>query len=110
VPTRGRRIASIAAVGLLSILLAACGSQLSPEEVRAAGGGTAAGGLDQGLVAGDGSVGGDAGAGSTGTTGGTTGSTGVSAGSTGGSAASSGGAGGGSAPEGDGVIAPTGTN
>jgi ABC-type branched-subunit amino acid transport system substrate-binding protein len=110
VSTRGRTLATTAAVGVLSLVLAACGSQLSPEEVRAAGAGTAGGALDQGMVATDGGASAaDAGSvGGTGTTGGTTGSTGGTS-SSGGSAASSGDTGGGSAPEGGGANAATGT-
>jgi ABC-type branched-subunit amino acid transport system substrate-binding protein len=64
VKTRGRTLAMALAVGVMSLVLAACGSQLSPEEVRAASAGTAGGGLDQGLVPGDGaSAGADGGTG-----------------------------------------------
>jgi len=88
-------------------VLAACGSQLSPEDVRAAGAGTG-GGLDQGMAASDGSVAGDTGT-TGGTTGGAPGSTGGgTAGSTGGGSSSSGGSGG-SAPEGSGGNAPGGS-
>ena len=106
--SRGRILAMAATAGVLSLVLAACGSQLSPEEVRAASGGTAVGGLDQGAAAGDtGAAAGDAGA--TGDTGAAAGSdpaagSGGSAGSTGGSAGA-----GGSAPKGSGSNAATGT-
>ena len=80
---RGRRTATTIAVGALSLVLTACGSQLSPEEVRAASVGTGAGGLEQGMAAGDTTTGG---------TGATTGATGGSAGS-GSAAGDSGGAG-----------------
>ena len=95
--SRGRRLAITLAVGTLSLVLAACGSQLSPEEVRAASAGTMGGGLDQGMATTDGGA-------TTGdTSGGTTGATGTDSGaaassSTGG-AATSGGGGGGSAPQ-----------
>jgi ABC-type branched-subunit amino acid transport system substrate-binding protein len=56
--TRGRTLATTAAAGALSLVLAACGSQLSPEDVRAAGGGTSVGGLDQGMAP-EGGAGGD---------------------------------------------------
>jgi ABC-type branched-subunit amino acid transport system substrate-binding protein len=85
-------------------MLAACGSQLSPQDVQAAGAGTA-GGLDQGMAASGGTVAG--GSGATGTTGGAGGSTTGGAGSTGGSTGASGG--GGSAPKAGGANAATGT-
>ena len=96
---RGRKLVLATAVCVLTITLAACGSRLSPEEVRAAGGGTV-GGLDQGAAAGvpggdtgtlpDGSAAGAGGSGGT-TAGGGTGSTGGDAtGTTGGSGASTG--------------------
>jgi ABC-type branched-subunit amino acid transport system substrate-binding protein len=88
---------------VLSLVLAACGSQLSPEEVRAAGGGTVGGGLDQGMVAADGSsvTGGDGSlGGTTGTTGGSAGSTTGGGGSTG-STSSGGSSGGTTAGEGE---------
>jgi ABC-type branched-subunit amino acid transport system substrate-binding protein len=105
--TRGRTLATTAAAGALSLVLAACGSQLSPEDVRAASGGTALGGLDQGMAAEDGTAAGEDGAldGTTGGAGGPGDSTVAGGGSTG---ASGTGGGGGSAPEGGGKNAPDG--
>lgn len=105
---RGRTLAVTAAAGALSLVLAACGSQLSPEDVRAASAGTG-GGLDQGLGIG-GEVAGTEAGGDTGTAGTTSGSTGGGgAASSGGSGGSAGSSGGGSAPQAGGANAPTGT-
>ena len=94
-----------AVVGVLSLVLAACGSQLSPEEVRAASAGTAVGGLDQGSAAGDpGAATGDAGA-----AGADAGTTGGASGAAGGSAAGGGSGAGGSAPQAGGENAPGGS-
>jgi ABC-type branched-subunit amino acid transport system substrate-binding protein len=99
-----------ASAGVLSLVLAACGSQLSPEEVRAASGGTAVGGLDQ-AAAGDSA--GTADAGATGDAGAAGGGSAAAAGSggTAGSGGSTGstGASGGAAPKGSGSNAATGT-
>lgn len=107
---RGRTLAVTAAAGALSLVLAACGSQLSPEDVRAASAGTG-GGLDQGMAAGGEALGteagGDTGAG--GTTAGTTTGGGAASGGSGGSGASAGSSGGGSAPQAGGANAATGT-
>ncbi len=97
---RARKLGMVAIVGALSIVLAACGSRLSPEEVQAAGGGTAVGGLDQ-SGAGAGDLPSDPGA-----AGGTGGTSGGAAGSAGGQSLSSGGAGGGA--QGTGANAATG--
>ena len=102
---RGRAFATTAAAGALSLVLAACGSQLSPEDVRAAGGGTMGGGLDQGVVGPDGSATGDTGA-AGGTTGGAAGSTGGGSTATGGGSSSGGS--GGSATQGSGGNAASG--
>ena len=109
---RGRKIITTTVVGALSVVLAACGSQLSPETVRAASGGAAVGGLDQGGVASDGLAAGDPAAGG-GTTGGGAGTTGGGAGTTGGT--TTGGTGGSSTGEGStsgagGTSAGTGKN
>ena len=50
--TRERSLAGAAATAVLSLVLAACGSQLDPSEVRAATGAAAVGGLDQGVAPG----------------------------------------------------------
>ncbi|HEU5129724.1 MAG TPA: ABC transporter substrate-binding protein, partial [Glycomyces sp.] len=47
--TRDRSLAGAAAAAVLSLVLAACGSQLDPSDVRAATGAAAVGGLDQGI-------------------------------------------------------------
>ena len=104
---RGSRLArtlvGTTLVGTLSLTVAACGSQLSPETVRAANGVSGGG---AGLASGD-TAGGDAG-----TASGDAGTSTGDAGSTGGGAAGSGGsgaAGGGSAAKGTGANAATGT-
>jgi ABC-type branched-subunit amino acid transport system substrate-binding protein len=105
VRSRGRSIALTAAVGVLSVVLAACGSQLSPEDVRAASAGTTGGGLDQGMAAADGgTLSGD------GTATDTSGGTGATTDGTGGSTSSTtGSGGGGSGPQAGGANAPGGT-
>jgi ABC-type branched-subunit amino acid transport system substrate-binding protein len=105
--TRGRTLATTAAAGALSLVLAACGSQLSPEDVRAASGGTAVGGFDQGMASEEGGAAGDGG-GLDGTSGGAGGSGDTTAGGGGSTGASGAGGGGGSAPEGGGKNAPDG--
>ena len=50
--SRERTLAGAAATAVLSLVLAACGSQLDPSEVRAATGAAAVGGLDQGVAPG----------------------------------------------------------
>ncbi len=50
--TRDRTLAGAAAAAVLSLVLAACGSQLDPSDVRAATGAAAVGGLDQGVAPG----------------------------------------------------------
>ncbi len=104
--SRGRNLVITAAAAVLSVVLAACGSQLSPEDVRAASAGAMGGGLDQGMAAADGgTVAGDAGA--AGTTGGAAGST--TTGGTAGSSGATGSTGGGGATQGSGDNAATGT-
>lgn len=101
---RGRTLTTAAAAGALSLVLAACGSQLSPEQVQAAGG-TTVGGLDQGVPAADAGTSGEVTT-TSGTTGGaaTTGAGGT--GTTAGSSGGSGGGGGGSASGGGSGTAP----
>ena len=103
---RGRTVATTIAVGVLSLVLAACGSRLSPEDVAAAGG-TAVGGLGQaaaGTTTGDTSTT----TGTSGTTGGTTsGGTGSTGGGTATGTTASGG--GGSAPQAGGENSAVGT-
>ncbi|MBC9734824.1 ABC transporter substrate-binding protein [Nocardioides marmotae] len=103
---RARRRAGSAALGVLAgaltISLAACGSQLDPNQVVGAGGtvvgadGSVATG---GEVPGAGAAGGDLGAGGTSTGGSTGGTTGGSAGGAGGGAGAAGGGGGGGATQ-----------
>lgn len=113
---RGRTLTTTAAAGAISLVLAACGSQLSPEQVQAAGG-TTVGGLDQGVAAADGTTG-DVST-TAGTTGGSSGggagggattTAGSSGGTGGGGGATSGGGGGGSAPKASGANSAGGTS
>ena len=101
--TRQRSLVGVVVAAALSLALAACGSRLDPEDVRAAAG-SAAGGLEQGIAGGSApgiadDQGADAAAPGT-TTGGTTGS--------GGSAGGTGAAGGAAAPVAQGENAPQG--
>ncbi len=101
--TRQRGLVGAAVAATLSLVLAACGSQLDPSDVRAAAGSANAGGLDQGLpggVADPGAGAADSGGAAAGTSG---------AGGTSGSAPSAGGAGttgGAAAPQAAGDDAP----
>jgi ABC-type branched-subunit amino acid transport system substrate-binding protein len=109
---RGHRLVIAGLVGALSMTAAACGSQLSPDTVRAANGVAAGAAAQDGSLSGDtvaGGTGGPSGAAGTGAgTGSTGGTTGGSAGS-GGGAATAAGTGGGTT-KGGGVNAATGAS
>ena len=109
-----RRPAAVLAAAVLSVLLAACGSQLDPGTVARATGSTGGGTGDPGVggtVAGGGTGGGTTGGGSlgNGTGGGSTGGTGGTTTTGGGTATGGGSTSGGDAPQGTGANAAAGS-